>query len=458
MVSEFHPSKLALLTDLYELTMAASYFENNMFGPATFSLFVRKYPPNRHYFVSAGLVDVLTFLENFQFTQDDLAYLDTMEMFSPVFLDYLEKLRFKGDVYAIPEGSIFFKNEPILEVTAPIIQAQLVESFIINAINLQTVIATKASRCTYAASGRYLADFSLRRTQGVDAGIKVARASYIGGFGGTSNTLASKIYGIPVFGTMAHSYIQCFEHELDAFLAFARTFPENAVLLIDTYNTIAGAHKAVAVAKEMQEKGGKLRGVRLDSGDIAELSKQVRQIFDEAGLKDVMIFASGGFDEFKIDHVVRHGCEIDSFGVGTKMGVSADAPYLDMAYKLVRYAGKPVMKLSPGKTTLVDEKQVFRILDSDGKFKTDIIGLRDDHIEGASPLLIPVMAQGRMLGKQPTLAEIQKHFLKEFKNLDEQYKELKDHVKEYPVTLSPRLQELQDHIEHQIIEKELGES
>lgn len=448
----------ALLMDLYELTMAASYFKNNMSEPATFSLFVRKYPGNRHYFVSAGLADTLNFLENLRFTGDDLAYLDSTGIFSPDFLDYLENLRFEGDVYALPEGTIFFKNEPILEVTAPIIQAQLVESFIINVINLQTVIATKASRCLYAAGNRKLTDFSLRRTQGMDAGLKVARASYVGGFSGTSNTLAGKIYGIPIFGTMAHSYIQCFEHEIDAFRSFAQTFPDNTVLLIDTYDTIAGAHKAVTVAREMQRKGRSLVGVRLDSGDMAELSKEVRRILDEAGFKDVMIFASGDFDEYKINDVVSRGCEINSFGVGTRMGTSSDAPYLDIAYKLVKYADKPVAKLSTGKITLVGEKQAFRMLNSEGRYEKDIIGLRDDHIEGSRPLLKPMMVKGRILEAVPTLSDIQRYFLEGFRQLDERYKTLRGHVEEYPVQMSPRLRELQMRIEHQIIEKELGET
>ncbi len=448
----------ALLTDLYELTMAASYFKNNMSEPATFSLFVRKYPGNRHYFVSAGLADILDFLENLRFTGDDLSYLNSTGIFSPDFLDYLEYLRFEGDVYALPEGAIFFRNEPILEVTAPIIQAQLVESFIINVINLQTTIATKASRCLYAAGNRKLTDFSLRRTHGTDAGLKVARASYVGGFSGTSNTLAGKTYGIPIFGTMAHSYIQCFEHEIDAFRSFAQTFPDDTVLLIDTYDTIAGAHKAVTVAREMQRDGRSLVGVRLDSGDMAELSKEVRRILDEAGLKDVMIFASGGFDEYKINDVVSRGCEINSFGVGTKMGTSSDAPYLDIAYKLVKYADKPVAKLSTGKTTLVGEKQVFRMLDSEGRYDRDVIGLRDDHIEGSWPLLKPMMVKGRILETPPILPDIQRHFLEEFGRLDERYKTLRGHVEEYPVELSSRLRELQMWTEHQITEKELREN
>ena len=327
----------ALFADLYELTMAACYFENGMFAPATFSLYIRKYGPHRSYLVSAGLEEVLDFLERFQFMPDELDFLQSTGLFSIDFLNYLERLRFTGELFAIPEGRLFFKDEPILEITAPVIEAQLIESFIINAVNLQVSIASKAARCIHAAGGKNLVDFSLRRTQGTDAGMKVARASYIAGFGGTSNVLAGKLYSIPISGTMAHSFVLSFEEEIEAFRAFARTFPDRTVLLIDTYDTVSGAKKAAAVGREMLEGGHMLKGVRLDSGDIAKLSKEVRRILDEAGLKEVIIFASGGFDEFEIEEVLSKGARVDAFGVGTKMGVSADAPYNDIAYKLVEY-------------------------------------------------------------------------------------------------------------------------
>ncbi len=439
----------ALLTDLYELTMVASYFENRMFEPATFSLFIRDYPPSRRYFISAGLADILEYLENLRFAPQELEYLEQTGLFKPEFLSYLERFRFKGDVYAIPEGRLFFVNEPLLEVTSSLIEAQIVETFVINAVHLQVMIATKASRCVQAAWPRKLVDFSLRRTHGTDAGMKVARASFIGGFTGTSNVLAGKVYGLPVFGTMAHSFISSFESEEEAFRAFARTFPENTVLLVDTYDTLAGTRIAADLGKEMARAGKTLKGVRLDSGDIAALSREVRKLLRDAGLDKVTVFASGGFDEYKIRKVLGEGGDIDSFGVGTKMGVSADAPYLDMAYKLVQYGGRPVLKLSPGKTTLASEKQVFRFNTPVGKLHKDIIGLRDDDIEASEALLQKVMSRGKADAKQPLLPQIQERFLEEFFRLDEKYRSLDKTEEEYPVELSPRLEELQSRLVRQ---------
>jgi len=447
---------LALFTDLYELTMAACYFDRGMSEQATFSLLVRNYPPARRYFVSAGLDEVLQYLENIQFEPEDLDYLEKTGLFHPDFLSYLEKFRFSGDVYALPEGRIFFANEPLLEVTAPIIEAQIAETFIINAINLQVMIATKASRCVWAAGSRKLVDFSLRRTQGTDAGLKVARASYIGGFVGTSNVLAGKAYDLPIHGTMAHSFVTSFDEEIEAFRAFAQTFPENTVLLVDTYDTIAGTQKAVKVGREMAKRGHQLRGVRLDSGDIASLSKKVRNILQESGLHDVTIFASGAFDEYMIREVFERGAEVDSFGVGTKMGVSADAPYLDMAYKLVSYGGHPVMKLSPEKISLPSEKQVFRLYSGQNEIQKDIIGVRDERLEGAEPLLQKVMDKGRIKTPSPALPEIQKIFHDEFSRLDGKFKKIKGESEVFPVELSPRLLALQEDLIEKIKKKERG--
>ncbi|MBW2567074.1 MAG: nicotinate phosphoribosyltransferase, partial [Deltaproteobacteria bacterium] len=408
------PDRVELLTDLYELTMAASYFENGMSDPATFSLFTRKYPSNRSYFVAAGLEDFLDYATNFQFSESDLAYLDDTGLFSNGFIDYLKTLRFTGSIHALAEGEIFFKDEPILEVTAPIIEAQIVETFAINALNFQSVIATKAARCVHAAAGRRLVDFSLRRTHGTDAGLKVARSSYIAGFIATSNVLAGKLYDIPISGTMAHSYISSFRDELEAFRAFARSFPDKTVLLIDTYDTIAGAHKAAIVGQEMAGEGHKLLGVRLDSGDMTQLSQEVRKILDEAGLDNTEIFASSSFDEYKIAKTIKEGASIDAFGVGTRMGVSSDAPYFDMAYKLVRYGDRPIMKLSTGKVNLAGEKQVFRMSDPQGRFLEDVIGTRDETVEDASPLLEHVMQDGRLLRNHPSLEEIRERFRTNF--------------------------------------------
>jgi nicotinate phosphoribosyltransferase len=435
----------ALLTDLYELTMAQAYFNRGMVAPATFSLFIREYPPRRGYFVSAGLEHAVDFLENFRFSREALDFLQSLELFSTDFLNHLEHLHFSGEVVAIPEGRIFFKDEPVLEVTAPVIEAQLVESFLINAVNFPTLIATKAARCYYAARGRGLVDFSLRRTPGEDAGLNVARASYLAGFDGTSNVLAGKLYDIPVSGTMAHSFVMSFEDETEAFRAFARTFGDATVLLVDTYDTLSGTEKAIRVAREMQGSGGRIRGLRLDSGNMTALSKSVREKLDQAGFNGVKIFASGGFDEYKIDRSLIDGAHIDAFGVGTKMGVSADDPYLDIAYKLVRYDRRPVLKLSTGKQTLVDEKQVFRYYRA-GAMHHDRIGLRGEDDDG-EPLLITCMQDGRRKQPAESLGDIRSRFLYEFGSLPNRYKDLKN-PDNYPVEISEKLGQRQHSAEH----------
>ena len=448
--------RLALLTDLYQLTMAACYFDQDMNGEATFSLFIRNYPKDRGYFVAAGLADALEYLATLHFCDDDLAYLESTRLFSAAFLDYLKTLRFTGAVHALPEGSIFFKDEPILEVSAPIIEAQLVESALINIVNLQSLIASKAARAVYAAQGRPLVDFSLRRTQGVDAGLKVARACYLVGFAGTSNVLAGKMYGIPTFGTMAHSYITSFPDELQAFRVFAKNFPRTANLLIDTYDDIAGARKAAQVAKEMARRGERLRSVRLDSGDIAALSRKVRGILDREGLEDVQILASGGFDETKISETLAQGGRIDSFAVGTKIGTSADAPYFDIAYKLVKYAGRPVMKLSTGKVTLADQKQIWRSFDDHKLMRGDVIALREEALSQGVPLLHKVMENGAPLHSLPSLEDSRAHFSRQFALLPEAYKALAN-PPQYPVSLSPGLAERQAQVEAALHEHISGE-
>lgn len=449
------PLSREIMTDLYELTMAASYFEQDMFAPATFSLMVREYPPKRSYLVCAGLDPLLDYLESFHFRPDDLDYLEQTSLFPDKFLQFLETLRFNGEVRAVPEGRIAFCDEPLVEITAPVMQAQLVETFVINSINLPTLVATKASRCHYAAGERRLVDFSLRRTHGMDAGLMVARSSFIGGFIGTSNVQAGKIYGLPIYGTMAHSYVESFDREIESFRAFAKSFPDNTVLLIDTYDTLAGARKAVTVAREMRQAGQTLRAVRLDSGDMVQLSQQVREIFDESGFPEVKIFASGGFDEFKIQKILTAGAIIDAFGVGTKMGVSADAPYLDMAYKMVMYNGRPVMKLSSGKVSLAGPKQVFRQRDEQGFFKGDLIGLLDEEVADSESLLETVMQDGKRLLPREPLPKIQERFREEFNLLPETYKDLEGNPN-YPVEITPRLQALQDQVRREIGKKELG--
>jgi nicotinate phosphoribosyltransferase len=419
------PEDYSLLTDLYEMTMAQSYFQEGHNATATFSLFTRKYPSNRGYFVSCGLETILHYLEDFHFTSGAIERLHHTGIFSDSFLDYLKGLRFSGTVRAIPEGRIFFRDEPVLEVTAPIIEAQLVETFIINQINLHCLVACKAARCVYAARGRSVVDFSLRRTQGIDAGMAVARAGYIVGVTATSNVLAGLTYGIPLSGTMAHSYISSYDREIDAFRAFVRNFPERSVLLIETYDAISGAHKAVQIAREMAARGQHLQGVRIDSGDLFKLGHDVRRILDEAGLQDVQIIGSGGLDEFDLDELARQNVPYNAYGVGTKMGVSADAPWTDMAYKLVSYDKRPVIKLSAGKESLPGAKQVYRYVE-DGKMHHDVIALQEDITEGGLPLLETVMTGGHIASPATPLKEVRERFRREFAQMPDQYKAIRN--------------------------------
>jgi nicotinate phosphoribosyltransferase len=386
----------ALLTDLYELNMAASFIRRGMHHEATFSLSVRDLPKQRGFLVAAGLEPSLEFLETFRFEEDDLRYLGDVLEFPEDVLHAFRELRFEGDVWAVPEGRVVYANEPLLEITAPIAVAQLVEPYLLNQMTFQTTIASKAARCTIAANGRDLVDFSLRRTQGLDAAINVARVTSIVGFAATSNVEAGRRFDLPVAGTMAHSYIEAFPSEADAFRAFAQDLPRRTTFLVDTYDTLNGVETAIAVIRELGLQGN--LGVRIDSGDLDELSREVRRVLDDAGMQAVRIFASGGLDEHDIERLVRAGAPIDAFGVGTRMGVSADAPYLDSAYKLVEYDGRPMLKLSAMKATSPGRKQVFRGADG------DTIGLRNEPVpEGHEPLLVPVMHEGRRTGPHRTL-------------------------------------------------------
>lgn len=434
----------ALFTDLYELNMAQSYLQNQMSGQATFSLFVRSSAANRPYLVTAGLEDVLNYLEDFSVSPDAIDYLDSTGIFANDFLNFLENLTFTGSVRAIPEGRIYFYNEPIMEITAPIIEAQILETLIINQVNLQSILATKAARCHWSAKGRPIVDFSLRRTHGVDAGMKAARCSYMVGFQSTSNILAGKIYGIPVSGTMAHSYVTSFELEIDSFRSFAKSFPNSTILILDTYDTVLAAKKAVQIAHEMETQGLRLRGVRLDSGDLINLSRIVRQTLDDAKLDYVTIIVSGGLDEFEIERLIDANAPIDGFGVGTRMGTSSDAPWLDMSYKLVRYDGRPVIKLSTGKTSLADEKQVFRLRDSHGKLRGDIIGILDEPLPepDAEALLETFMEDGKLVRTLPSLNDLRDRFQRDFSALKDRFKDLRNSPK-YPVKLSKSLIRLQ---------------
>jgi nicotinate phosphoribosyltransferase len=394
----------ALWTDLYELNMAASYLRRGMDRPATFSLFVRRLPPSRGFLVAAGLADCLEFLEGLRFEADDLEWLRTAGGFDDRALEALAELRFTGDVHAVPEGRIVLADEPILEVTAPIAEAQLAETYLLNQVTFQTTIASKAARCVLAAGGRPVIDFAFRRTQGPEAAMSVARASAIGGFAGTSNVEAARRYGLRAVGTMAHSYVQAFPTEREAFRAFAEDFPDGTTFLVDTFDTLEGVETAIDVARELDLP---TIGIRLDSGDLAELAEASRRLLDAAGFASARIVASGSLDELEIARLIAAGAPIDVFGVGTRMGVSADAPYLDSVYKLVAYDGRPVMKLSPAKVTAPGAKQVLRR--REGPYD-DVIALRDEPVPtDREPLLVPVMAAGRRLrpGRGQDLANAQ---------------------------------------------------
>ena len=431
-----------MFTDLYELTMAAGYLKYHRSAKATFSLFVRDCP-ERNFFLAAGLDEALEILSHLRFTDSDIDYLAQRGRFDDAFLHYLSGFRFTGRVRALAEGTVFFPDEPLVEVTAPVIEAQIVETMLLNCFGFQTMIASKAARIVHVAGERPVVDFSLRRTQGFDAGMKVARSTYLAGFSATSNVLAGKRYGIPISGTMAHSFVSAFQTEEEAFAAYADVFPDQSVFLIDTYDTVEGANNAVRVARQMKDRGHMLRGVRLDSGDMVDLSGRVRKILSDAGLCKVQIFASSGFDEYKIEKVLESGAEIDAFGVGTNAGVSADAPFLDIVYKLVRFAGEDVRKLSPGKQTLAGEKQVFRRLGKDGIFVEDIIGERTETVKGGSPLLETVMEDGRRRGRRPELDEMRKHAREQLAALPAACKRI-DQKHLYPVRISERLQKVQE--------------
>jgi nicotinate phosphoribosyltransferase len=392
-----------LRTDLYELNMAASYLRRGMNAEATFSLYVRDIPKERGFLVSAGLADCLAFLEAFSFEDDELEALSRIG-FDDRAIEDLGTVRFDGEVWAVPEGRIVHGKEPILEVTAPIAVAQLVETVLLNQITLHTTLASKAARYVIAAEGREMVDFSFRRTHGVEAARAAARASGMVGFTATSNVEVAREFGLGVAGTMAHSFIMAFDDERDAFRAFAEDHPSRTTFLVDTYDTIEGVRHAIEVIREM-ELGGEL-GVRLDSGNLDQLAREARKLLDHARLGQAKIFASGGLDEFEIDELVRAGAPVDAFGVGTQLGVSADAPYIDSVYKLVEFEGRPVLKLSAAKATAPGRKQVWR-----GP-KDDVLGLRDEAAPGPNhePLLEPVMRAGSRLATDPTIDEIRARF------------------------------------------------
>jgi nicotinate phosphoribosyltransferase len=429
----------ALLTDLYQLTMGQAYFEHGMHDAAVFEFCVRKFPPYRNFLVAAGLEQVVNFLQHLQFTPSELKWLEETGRFESKFIYALRQFRFTGDVDAMPEGTLFFPNEPILRVRAPLPEAQLVETRIINLLQLQTMIASKAARCVLTAPGKALIEFGLRRAHGEEAGLLGARAAYIAGFAGTSNVLAGQEFGIPLSGTMAHSFIQACDNEEEAFLRFARA-NRDVVLLIDTYDTEVGAHKVTQIAPHLKAEGIEIGGVRLDSGDLVEHSWKVRRILDAAGLGGVKIFASGNIDEYELHKFEEADAPIDGFGIGTKLSTTADCPYLECVYKLHEYAGRPRIKRSEGKQTLAGPKQVFRTYNSDGRMQQDFIALENETLTG-EPLLQPVMRKGAPLHKPPALADIRSHVQRQFELLPEPLRMLSE-AEPYSVTVSDALRKL----------------
>jgi len=394
-----------LLTDLYQLNMMQAYLDHSETKTAVFEFFVRKLPSCRGFLVSAGLEQALEFLENVRFSHEDIEWLAGTGRFETTLLDQLSQFRFTGDVHAVPEGRIFFANEPILRITAPMPQAQLVETRIINLLHFQTLIASKAARMVLAAPGKLLVDFGLRRAHGAEAGLMAARASYIAGFAGTATILGEREFGIPTYGTMAHSFVEAHDNEISAFESFAQSRPRNLTLLIDTYDTEAAARKVVALAPHLATKGIKISAVRLDSGDLIALATSVRRILDAGGLNDVTIFASGGLHEDYFKEIAEVGAPIDGFGIGTSLTTSSDAPALDCAYKLQEYAGEPRRKRSSGKATWPGRKQVWRQYGKDGRMAGDILSIESDSQPGEK-LIEQVMKNGRRLGPAPTLAEL----------------------------------------------------
>ena len=403
-----------LLTDLYQLTMVTAYQELGMEQEAVFEFFVRRMPSQRGFLMAAGLEQALDYLEALRFEEGDLRWLEETGRFRTGAVQRLAALRFTGDVDAMPEGSVFFANEPVLRVTAPLPEAQLVESRIVNLLNFQSMVATKAARCRLAAAQRGLADFGMRRAHGAEAALLAARACYIAGFDSTATVEAGREFSIPLTGTMAHSFIQAHDDETAAFRDFARVHPRGVTLLIDTYDTVRAAQKVVELARQ----GLPIAAVRLDSGDLAALSREVRALLDAGGCIDMRIVASGNLDEFEIKKLLDGGAPIDAFGVGTRLDVSSDAPYLDCVYKLQEYAGRPRRKRSSGKSTWPGRKQVFREMSGEGRIRADVVGLSDENLPGR-PMLQPVMRGGRRLAR-PTLDEIRAHARKELETLPEE--------------------------------------
>lgn len=472
---------LGAATDLYQLSMAAGYLKNNKNNIATFELWTRSLPFNRNFLIAAGLEQVLYYLNNLSFSKKTINYLKSLDIFKHIddtFFKYLNDFKFSGDVYAVPEGNIVFQEEPILRITAPLIESQIIETYLLATISFQTMVASKASRIVLSAKSSDVFDFGSRRSHGIQAGVLAARACYIGGCKGTSNVLTGQEIGIPVIGTVAHSWTMAFDSELESFEKFCETFPDNTTLLIDTYDTIEGAKLATKLGK-------KLKGVRIDSGNILELSKKVRKTLDKAGLQNTKIIASGDLNEYKIKQLMKENAPIDIFGVGTEMVVSKDHPSLGCIYKLVELTknGKKIakIKLSKDKATYPFKKQIFRITDKHGRLIEDIVGLEEEKFDSISKkensqhqsatykcksetkqknrktnrLLVQVVKKGKICCDLPDINEIQKNAMKNISSLPDIYKQIGSKIV-FPVTMSKKLEQERCNSEN-IYKKQISE-
>jgi nicotinate phosphoribosyltransferase len=446
------PRSSPLLTDLYQLNMIQAYLDGGMTDTAVFEFFFRKFPPSRGFLVAAGLAQLVEFLEELRFGESELKWLTDSGRFGSEMIEGLAAMRFTGDLDAMPEGTLFFPDEPIVRITAPLPEAQLIETRLINLVHFQTLIASKAARMVLAAPGKTLVDFGLRRAHGSEAGLLAARASYLAGFAGSATIPAAPLFGVPIFGTMAHSFIQAHDSEEAAFLAFARARPDNLVLLIDTYDTRRAALKVVALAPRLAAEGIKIHGVRLDSGDLAAEARLVRPILDDGGLRSVEIFASGGLDEVSIRRILAAGAPIDGFGIGTSLTTSSDVAALDCAYKLQEYAGKPKRKLSAGKATWPGRKQISRSFDGDGVMAGDQLTLASETRQG---LLEPVMRNGERIAAPPSLVETRAYASAQLRRLPAPMKDLEPGA-DYPVRVSHALRALAENVDRDIARANLS--
>jgi nicotinate phosphoribosyltransferase len=446
------PAEVALLTDLYELTVSAAFFDHGFNDIASFEVAMRRMPPGRGFMIAAGIERLIEALEDYRFDAAAIEHLDSLKLFKPAFLEFLSNLRFTGSIRALPEGTIYFPGEPIAEIRAPLIEAQLIETIALNQLGFASIVATKAARCFAVAGGRRLVDFGPRRAQGADASLIAARSSYLAGFHGTANVLAGKRYGIPVFGTMSHSFVMAHERESDAFSDFVASFPALSTLLVDTYDTLRGVDDAAAIAAKVREAGVKIQGVRLDSGDLHDLSRKARRILDQAGCGGVAIFASGNLDEYKIAELIDAGSPIDAFGVGTALAVSDDAPAADFVYKLVEYKDRARIKTSAGKISTPGRKQLFRGYAPSGSFFADMVGIIDEGATTVAREFKPIPSQavqlmetvfdnGRRIMPRPTLAEGRERVMNGLTALDARYKTLRRPA-EFPVRQTAALNAL----------------